>query len=280
VAQAFASFAKSYAADVKTILFASGTTNPSTNRPAFDTAVGTLLTSLNTTIAADVANLPTATSLKSTIQGQILGTTATSLQGALAEVASPTTNTRRAAFTFSFLAAIDIGQTAAQVTAEVRSAPAPSGTIPGSTVFGDMNAIHAAFQTFGQTYSTDISTILNPTGTTNPSANRSAFDSAIGSALATLQTNVNAAIANLPTSVTTSLATTIQSDLLTGTSTTGTSLQSILAALASPTTSKSSLRAFQAAALLDASIAEGKIEGSVIVAVSRYNSALGTSITT
>jgi len=275
VSKAFGMFEQTYFQDVRTVLLPSGTTNPSANRPAFDSAVATALGTLNSSIDAAIKNLPTASSLDATIQGELLGSGSTTLQTELASIPSPTSASFFGARMFVFSSFSDIGQTAGQVIQQVRSAPAPSGSISIQTVQQDLQQVGTAFQTFLQAYSSDVKSILLPPGTTNPSANRTQFDQAVATALTTLNSSVASALSNLPASVATSLATTIQTDLLRGSSTTGTSLQARLAALKSPASASGfSVLVFRFESFLNIELAEGKVVNDILAAVRQFNSSI------
>lgn len=271
----FITFERTYAKDVQTILLAPGTTNPANNRAAFDQAVATALGTLNSSIDTDIANLPTASTLDTTIHDELLGSASTSLQSELAAIASPTSTKFRDLRPFIVSAATDIFQAQSQIVHQVATAPAPTGTIDLQTVENDLKQVATAFQTFLQTYNNDVKTILLAPGTTNPANNRTAFDQAVGTGLTTLNTSIASALNNLPASVQSSLATTIQNDLLTGTSTTGTSLQARLAAIPSPTSVNGfSTLLFRIHSFIDIEIAEGKVFKDILSAVDQFNSSL------
>src|SRR5262249_38302999 len=84
VLRAFGTFQRTYNQDVRSVLLPVGTTNPSANRPAFDQAVASALVTLNASIGAAIANLPTASSLAATIQGELIGGGSNTLQAMLA----------------------------------------------------------------------------------------------------------------------------------------------------------------------------------------------------
>jgi hypothetical protein len=273
VEKSFETFEQSYTKDVQTILLPSGTTTPASNRAAFDTQVGTDLTTLNTSIDTIIANLPTATNptLSSTIQSDLLGTATTSLQGALAAIASPTSTSRSATRSFLHSADSAIGQTDFQVTKLVRNATPPAGTVTNATAQTLISAINTAFGTFSQGYFNAVQATA-----TAPSTNRSAFDAAVGTLLTTLNTSVGTAItaASLPSSLSTSLATTLTNDLLTGTSTTGTSLQARLAALTSPTSTGFATWFFDLRSFRTILGGQSQVVHDVVSAINTYNSSL------
>jgi hypothetical protein len=274
VRQAFQQFDQTYLTDVRTILLPSGTTDPSANRAAFDTAVGTALGDLNTAIDSAIGNLPNAATLEAEIEAELLGTASTSLQSELAAIPTPTAVTFSTTRSFVRSSQGDIGQVAATVTQQVASAPLPTGAITTATVQTDLQAIRSAFQTFSQSYNTAVKTTLLASGTT-PTANRAAFDTAVGTALTTLNTSITSALSNLPTSVATSLTTTIQNDLLTGTQTAGTDLQARLTALKTPTTTRGfGTWFFRLGSSLNIGFAQGQVIHDLAVAVNAYNSAL------
>jgi len=73
VMDAFRAFETTYYQDVQTILMAPGTTSPSANRAAFDSAISSAANNLNTSIDKTIATLPSASTLQSTIQNQVAG---------------------------------------------------------------------------------------------------------------------------------------------------------------------------------------------------------------
>jgi hypothetical protein len=94
-------FVQSYQTAEKTVLIPAGTTNPAANRPAFDQAVNSALTTLNAGIASALNNVPPtlAASLKAIVTRDLLASnppTGASLQEALAAVPSPTSARRNA----------------------------------------------------------------------------------------------------------------------------------------------------------------------------------------
>jgi len=278
VLREFRTFEQTYAQDVRTILLPTGTTNPSTNRAAFDAAIATALGTLNSAIDADIQNLPTAAALTTTIRSELLGTGSTTLQSQLAAVASPTTNTLRAEYRFGRVGQSIVERTGYQVGQQVRTAPAPTGGVDVATLRADLVQVNAAFRTYQQSYNTAVNTVLLPAGTTNPSTNRAAFDTAVGTALTTLNTSIASALGNLPTSVKASLATTLSNDLLTGTSTTGTSLQARLAALTTPTSARGfSPFFFRVQSSLNVQFAQGQVYQDIIAAARQFNTAGATT---
>ena len=274
VRQAFQQFDQTYLKDIQTILLPSGTTDPSANRAAFDKAVGTALTTLNSSIDTAIGNLSTAATLEAEIGAELLGTATTSLQSQLAAIPTPTAVTFSTTRTFVRSSQGDIGQVSATVTQQVASAPLPTGAITTATVQTDLQAIRSAFQTFNQTYNTAVKTTLLASGTT-PTANRAAFNTAVSTALTTLNTSITSALSNLPTSVSSSLSTTIQTDLLTGIQTAGTDLQARLTALKTPsTTGGFGTWFFRLGSSLNIGFAQGQVINDLAVAVNAYNSAL------
>jgi hypothetical protein len=280
VAQAFGTFQQTYFQDVRSILLPAGTTNPATNRAAFDAAVATALGNLNTSIDTTIANLPASSSLAATIQGELLGSGPNTLQTLLAAVPTPSDISFRSFRTFNREAAVFINQIERTVTSQVSSAQGPSGSISTATVQQDLAQVQTAFQTFRQTYFGDVQTILLPSGTTNPSANRMAFDQAIGTALGMLNTSIDSALSNLPSALTATLDTTIQNDLLSSGSSTGNSLQARLAALQTPSSTGSfSNFVFRIGSSLTIGGAQGQVTRDITIAVNQYNAGLGGSTT-
>ena len=278
VAQEFNTFQQTYSQDVRSVLLPAGTTNPATNRPAFDAAVATALKTLNTSIDATIANLPSSASLATTIQGELLGSGTNTLQTLLAAIPTPG-NIRFQSFRlFNREASLFIGEISGNVTSQVRTAQAPTGSISQTTIQQDLGQVQTAFQTFSQTYFGDVQTILLPAGTTTPSANRAAFDQAVGMALGTLNTSIASALSNLPTALTATLDTTVQNDLLSSGSTSGHSLQTVLAAIPTPSSTQFfAAHIFQFSSSLDIGSAQGQVTRAIAVAVNQYNASLSGS---
>jgi len=265
VAAAFATFDQTYLSDVKTILFATGTT-PASQRAAFDQAVGAALNTLNSTIDADISDLPAQASLSSTIQGQLIGSGSTTLQSELAALVTPT-GPGATAGTFKVNSQVDIGKSAASVVKEVLTSP--TGLITASTLLGDLAKVASDFTTFAKTDGNDAKTILF--GSSNPSTNRPAFDAAIASALNTLNASIDTDVSNLPASVGGPLDTTIQNDLLTGSSS-GKSLQDKLAAISTPDGSGFiAMFVFNIASKIQIAGAGVQVGGDIASAVHHYN---------
>jgi putative membrane protein len=276
VAQAFQTFEQSYAKDVRTILFASGTT-PSSNVSAFNTAVGTgtgtpasnsALGTLESSINSAIANLSTASTLTTQIDGEL-----TTLQTNLTGITVPSSNTGRALRSYTNQGLMDTDQTAYQVVQQVRKAPAPTGTITGATLQTALNAVNSAYQTFRQTFNSDVQAIEKTPGTT-PEAT---YQADVLTAITTLNGSIDTAVGalGLPTSQTMALETTIQNDLLTGTSTTGTSLQARLDALTVPTTTGFfSTFGFKLRSSLAIIFSQGQVNHAITSAVSQYNASL------
>jgi hypothetical protein len=115
-------------------------------------------------------------------------------------------------------------------------------------------------------------------GIATPSSNRPAFDQAVGTALGTLNTNIDSALGNLPATLIATLDTTIQNDLLTGSSTAGNSLQPRLAALPSPSSAQGfAARIFQFSSSLTIGGVQGQVTRAIVSAVNQYNAALAGS---
>jgi hypothetical protein len=98
----------------------------------------------------------------------------------------------------------------------------------------DAQAVAKDVTTFEKSYNADVQNILVPKGTTNPAANRTAFNAQVATDLGTLNSAIDTSIANIVSS-NPSLAATIQADLLTALTPTGSSLQEQLAAVKTPT---------------------------------------------
>ena len=278
VAQEFRTFQQTYAQDVRSVLLPAGTTAPANNRTAFNAAVTTALGTLNSSIDATIANLPASSSLATTIQGELLGSGTNTLQTLLGAIPTPSNIGFRSFRVFNRESAQFINQFAGNVTNQVRTAPAPTGSISQTTIQQDLGMVQTAFQTFSQTDSGDIQTILLPAGTTTPSANRAAFDTAVGTALTTLNTNIDSALSNLPSTLTATLDTTIQNDLLTGSSTSGNSLQARLAALQTPSSTQGFMaHIFQFMSSLTIGNAQGQVTRDIVVAINQYNASLAGS---
>lgn len=277
VLQAFSTFQQTYNSEVRTILLAPGTSSPSANRAAFDAAISAALGTLNTSIDADIANLPTATTLDATIQDEILGSGTGSLKSLLATIPTPADTSFRSGRSFTRVASTYIGQSSFQVSQQVRSAPAPSGSVDAATVQQDLVQVGTAFQTFSQTYFNNVQNTLLPAGTTNPAANRAAFDQAVGSALGMLNSSINSSLANLPASLRLSLATTVSNDLLsTGAASNG-SLQSKLARLSTPSAGFGfSGIIFRLGSTIDIGLAQGRVTRDILTAVSKFNTSAGS----
>jgi hypothetical protein len=276
VAQEFNTFQRTYSQDVDSFL-PPRPSSPFAVRTAFNTAVATALGTLNSSIDSTIANLPAASSLDTTIQGELLGTGTNTLQTLLGAIPTPSGTGFRALRGFNRESSSFINQIEANVTNQVRTAAAPTGSISQTTIQQDLILVQTDFQSFSQTYFNDVQTILLQTGTT-PSSNSPAFNQAVATALGTLNANIDTALGNLPASVTATLDTTIQNDLLTGSSTSGTSLQARLAALPAPaTTTGFVVRLFQFSSSSIIASVQGQVTGAIVSAVNQYNAGLGGS---
>lgn len=268
VSKAFGGFEQNYANDVRTILYAPGTTNPSANTTAFQTKVATDLGTLNTSIDAAIANLPDAATLGATIQAELLGPASgmtTTLQSQIDALTIPTQTGRRAESNLINQGFRATDQTAGQVIKQVRTASPPTGTIAPSTVQTLLGSINTAYRTFSTAYFNDVKT--PPTG---------GLTGALPGLLNTLSGSINSAVtaANLPSSVSSSLTTTLTNDILTsGTATT--SLQSRLSALTPPTkTTGFGVIVFDFRSLLIIGGSQGQVNHDVISAINTYNASL------
>jgi len=280
VAQAFATFERTYTQDVRTILLPTGTTDFTASRQAFDKAIGSALADLNTSVGTAVNNLPTAATLQTTVQNELLGTGTNSLSTQLAAIPTPKDLSFRSASSFSREGRQDIFQSAGQVTDQVRNAPAPTGTITAQAVRQTLSQVEDAFQTFSQSYNQAVQSTLVPKGTTDPSTNRTAFNAAVATALNALNTSVQTAVStNLPTLPPT-LAVTIQNDLLSASASsaagTDRSLQGRLAAIPSPSSNRFfPVLAFRAQSYFVGGRADGQVVQDILAAVRQYNNGLG-----
>jgi putative membrane protein len=276
VEQAFQTFEQAYAKDVRTILFASGTT-PSANLSAFNTAVGTgtgtpssasALGTLESSINTAIANLSTASTLTTQIDGEL-----TTLQTNLTSITVPSSNTGKALRSYLNQGLMNTEQTESQVVKQVQSAPAPMGTITGATLQTALKAVDSAYQTFRQTFNSDVQSIEKSPGTTPETT----YQANVLTAITTLNGSIDTAVGalGLPSAQTTALETTIQNDLVTGTSTTNTSLQAKLDALTVPTTTGFfSNLGFKLRSSLGILFSQGQANQAITSAVSQYNASL------
>ena len=235
VAQEFGTFQQTYSQDVRSVLLPAGTTNPATNRTAFNTAVATALGTLNSSIDATIANLPAASSLATTIQGELLGSGTNTLQTLLGAIPTPSNIGFR-----SFRALQPRKLAVHQPDRRHRDQPGPDRL--GADGEHQPDDDPAGSQP-GPDRLPELQPDLLQRRADDPAARGDdhplepiapAFDQAVGTALGTLNTNIDSALSNLPSTLTATLDTTIQNDLLTGSSTSGSSLQARLAALPSP----------------------------------------------
>ncbi len=127
VAQAFATFQQTYSQDVRSILLPARTAHPAANRPAFNAAVATALGTLNTSIDARIANLPTASSLDATIQGELLGSGTNTLQTLLGAIPTPRNIGFHGFRAFNRESALFINQVSRNVSSQVKTASAADG---------------------------------------------------------------------------------------------------------------------------------------------------------
>src|SRR4051794_10088955 len=89
VGRAFGAFQRAYNQAVRSTLLPTGTTDPSANRPAFDRAIASALITLNVSIRSTVADLPNGPALADTIQGELIGPGANTLQSLLLAIPTP-----------------------------------------------------------------------------------------------------------------------------------------------------------------------------------------------
>ncbi|MBV8611519.1 MAG: hypothetical protein JO034_29260, partial [Singulisphaera sp.] len=223
-------------------------------------------------------NLSTASSLSTTIQGELIGSGSNSLQSLLTGITPPTSTGSRAFRSIASAADGDIRVIQGQVVQQVRSAPTPTGTISRQTLQQALSSVNVAYQGFNQTYFGLINTDLLPSGTTTPSATQVAkFDSDVGNALTTLNNSVDTAVSGLglPGASLTKLETILSNDLLTGSSTSGNSLQSRLAGLPAPNSSQFlSTSFFKVRSQLDIAASKAQVYQDIASAVAQYNSSL------
>jgi len=279
VMDAFRAFETTYYQDVQTILMAPGTTSPSANRAAFDSAISSAANNLNTSIDKTIATLPSASTLQSTIQNQVAGASQ-SMVTQLQAIPTPKEVASGALKAFSRAGVGAIEKVATHVTGEVANSPAPVGTIDDKTLSQIFGKVQTAFRTFGSSYANEIKTVLAPTATTDPSSNRAAFNTAVGKDLATLNASIASAVSGLPTSLANSLTAIASNDLLTGTPATGKSLQEVLLGLKSPKNREGgSMNNFKAMSLSAMGAAEMQLGKDMFNAVVAYNVALGTPTT-
>jgi len=294
VRQDFRTFEQSYGQAVSTLVQTStSATTLATNFSSFNTStsstisIGTnttvntlsgLLKTLNTSIDAHINNLSTASSLSTTIQGELIGSGSNSLQSLLTGITPPTSTGSRAFRSIASAADGDIRVIQGQVVQQVRSAPTPTGTISRQTLQQALSSVNVAYQGFNQTYFGLINTDLLPSGTTTPSATQVAkFDSDVGNALTTLNNSVDTAVSGLglPGASLTKLETILSNDLLTGSSTSGNSLQSRLAGLPAPNSSQFlSTSFFKVRSQLDIAASKAQVYQDIASAVAQYNSSL------
>jgi hypothetical protein len=239
--QAFNTFSAAYTHDFRTILYgadSSGNINPAANRARFDAQVAIDLSTLNTSLAKAVSNLSSASMLTTTIQADLLGTDANSLQSLLKGLATPTGVFTSSQRQFIAGARSAINAVDNQVISLIRSAantnPTPTPTPPTTPpTVQDARAIQREFGTFVRSYFTDVRTILFQAGTDgsiNPAANRASFDAQVATDLNTLSASITTTLGNVPSSGT--LLTKVQ-DALVGAG--SDSLKSRLAAIPTPT---------------------------------------------
>jgi hypothetical protein len=98
----------------------------------------------------------------------------------------------------------------------------------------------------------------------------------VATALGTLNSSIDSALANLPAALTATLDTTVQNDLLTGSSTLVTSLQARLAALQSPSSTQGfSTSVFRFSSSLAIGGGQNQVTRDMTIAVNQYNAGLG-----
>lgn len=275
VARDFASFQRTYVQDLNQLFPPPGSTTAAITRSQFDSAVQGSLGDLVKAIGNDVGNLPSATTLTATIAAEITGSASTSLQSMLGGIATPTGTTRPEVRAFARQGIRDIGQVADQVVTQVRTSPPPTGTITWQTLQQDLKQVGTAFQTFRTSYNADVKLLLPPSGSTTPAITRATFDQDVQTALQTLNQDVQKALSGLPASLQSTLFTTIQNDLLTGSATTGGSLQARLATLPTPSGPNFFTSfGFRIWSQIDIAVAQGRVDNVISMAVTNYNKSL------
>jgi hypothetical protein len=271
----FANFQKAYVQDVNQLFPRPGSTTPAITRSQFDSQVQKALGDLQTAVDNDIRNLPSATTLTATINAAITGSASTSLQSMLGGIATPPGTTRPEVRAFTRQSVRDIDKVADQVVRQVRTTAPPTGTITWQTLQQDMKQVGKAFQTFRTTYNADVKQLLPPKNSTTPAISRATFDQDVQTAIQTLNQDIQKALSGLPSSLQSTLFTTIQNDLLTGSSTTGKSLQARLAALKTPSgPGFFASFGFRVGSQLDMAIAQGRVNHDITMAVTNYNKSL------
>ena len=147
VAQAFGTFQQTYSQDVRSILLPARTDQPG-EQPAGVQCGGHLgLGTLNTSIDATIANLPASSSLATTIQGELLGSGTNTLQTLLGAIPTPSNIGFRSFRVFNRESTLFINQIAGNVSNQVRTASAPTGSISQTTIQQDLSLVQTDFQT-------------------------------------------------------------------------------------------------------------------------------------
>lgn len=263
VARAFETFEHAYETAVRTDLLVKV---PNTTQFTKDASAA--FTALNSSLTTAISNLPTASALGTTIQGQV-NNLQTELNGL--------TTTPPAARKLLRQVDFDISQTSFQVVQEVRSAPTPTGTVDSATLSRALESVFRAFGTFNKAYSSAIQKDLLAPKTTNPSSNSVAFQNDVSTALTSLSGDVTAALSGLPPALTTTLKTTVQNDLTTG----STSLQAQLQGIALPQNTNfftTLLFRFRSGSTIVGG--QAQVVHDIVNAVHTYNNSLGSGGTT
>jgi hypothetical protein len=258
VAQAFETFEQSYANDVRTILYAPGTTNPSSNQAAFNTKLtGTEFPALTSAITTATSNLATANPTLGTTLNTAVNNLQTSLTGA---TNIPTTANRFQEFMFLWSEEGAIDQTARSAIQSVRNATPPAGTITSATAQSILSAVNTAFQNFTTGFFNGVSQSppVNNTSTLFPT-----LQTAVTSA-------INGASPALPSSVASSL-TASSSQLNTDLN----ALQTSLTGLTLPTSGKGfAAWMFDWNVYRTISRAQSKVTQDILSAINTYNTSL------
>ena len=270
---AFQTFEHSYANDVFNVLYATG--GPSTTtRAAFDTQVGTDLTTLEGSIATALGSNAT---LIASIDASLTGpdtATMKSLQTELNAIATPTTGTgHHSGGPWRFLGQgeYDNAQARHAAVQQVQTATTPANAISVATVQTVLRTVESAYDTFQTTYNNDVKTILYGTG--GPSATtRAAFDAKVATDIGTLTSSVNGALSTLPASVSASLTTTLTADLQSSGASDTTSLQAKLAAITTPASTNYFAKVwFRINSNWTSGSSHYKVNSDIISAVKAYN---------
>lgn len=231
VRQAFQTFEQTYRSGARSMLLVA---NPSaTARADFDAAIDRALMDLNAEIGKAISNLPSAATLATTIQGELLGSDASALQVRLKALPTPTRPNDISAQAFQRGSRLNIDLTENLVARQVKTAIPTASGVDRATLLKSISQVNQAFGTFGNGYRGAVRTVLLAANT-DPLTNRTAFDARITSLLTDLNTQVGQAVASFPNA--SGLQATLTTKLLSGASNANPqSLQSRLLGLTTPT---------------------------------------------